>query len=118
MGETPQIGRKDLAIQAIRQLSSYILGSTMPFFNSVGFFSWFKRRGIIMKTTKEYITLESLPDILEVKYIAQYLRISKRRVYELCHLSPKHGGIPNFSIGASIRVDKEDFKQWLEQKKK
>lgn len=71
-----------------------------------------------MKIIEECINLESLPDILEAKHIALYLGISRRRVYELCHLSPKHGGIPNFSIGASIRMDKEDFKQWLEEKKK
>jgi hypothetical protein len=29
----------------------------------------------------------------------------------------EHGGIPNFEIGASKRVEKADFKQWIEQLK-
>jgi excisionase family DNA binding protein len=118
MGETPQIVKEGPCNPSYKTTLVLYPWAHYAFFNSVGFFSWFKRRGILMKPTKEYITFESLPDILEAKHIAQYLRISRRRVYELCHLSPKHGGIPNFSIGASIRVEKEDFNQWVEQKKK
>jgi excisionase family DNA binding protein len=77
-----------------------------------------KRREIIVENKKEYITWESLPDILDAKEIAQQLRISRRRVYELLQLSVQHGGIPYFEIGASKRVEKPDLKQWVAQKKK
>jgi excisionase family DNA binding protein len=62
-------------------------------------------------------TLDSLPEVLTAKLIAGYLQISRRRVYELLQLHPEHGGIPNFKIGISKRVDKSDFKEWLKQKK-
>lgn len=61
--------------------------------------------------------LNELPDILTAQHIADYLTISRRRVYELFQLSPDHGGIPNFEIGASKRVVKEDFVQWIERMK-
>ncbi|EGO65398.1 hypothetical protein ALO_02251 [Acetonema longum DSM 6540] len=44
-------------------------------------------------------TAEQLPDILTAQHIADYLHISRRRVYELMDLNPGAGGIPNFSIG-------------------
>lgn len=65
-----------------------------------------------MQNKREFTTWDSLPDILTAKHIAEFLSISRRRVYELFQIHVNHGGIPNFSIGASKRVDKEDFKQW------
>lgn len=62
--------------------------------------------------------MNKLPEILTAQNIADYLRISRRRVYELMQLDIKKGGLPGFSIGASKRVDKEDFFQWLEEQKK
>ena len=70
-----------------------------------------------MENTKKFTTWESLPDTLTALHIAQYLGISRRRVYELFQIHIEHGGIPNFEIGASKRVDKADFKQWIEQLK-
>ncbi len=70
-----------------------------------------------MSTAKKYITWESLPDTLTALHISQYLGISRRRVYELFQISVDHGGIPNFEIGASKRVDKSDLKNWINQKK-
>ena len=61
--------------------------------------------------------LNELPDILTAQHIADYLTISRRRVYELFQISPEHGGIPNFEIGASKRVVKEDFMRWIERMK-
>lgn len=58
-----------------------------------------------------------LPDILTAQHIATFLKISRRRVYELFQLKPEHGGIPNFDIGASKRVDKIDFFVWIEKQK-
>lgn len=65
-----------------------------------------------MQNKRDFTTWDSLPDTLTAEHIAQFLGISRRRVYELFQIHVNHGGIPNFSIGASKRVDKEDFKQW------
>lgn len=59
---------------------------------------------------------DQLPDILTAQNIADYLGISRRRVYELFQMTPEHGGIPNFDIGFSKRVRKEDFLLWIESK--
>lgn len=66
---------------------------------------------------KQYISIEELPEMLTAQIIADYLVISRRRVYELFRLKPPAGGIPNLSIGASKRVEKKDFIQWIEAKK-
>ena len=70
-----------------------------------------------MENTKKYTTWESLPDTLTAQQISQFLIISRRRVYELFKIHEDHGGIPNLKIGASKRVDKADFKQWITQRK-
>ena len=59
-----------------------------------------------------------LPEILTAKEISDYLKISRRRVYELFLLKPEFGGIPNIAIGASKRVRKKDFIRWIEMKLK
>ena len=55
-------------------------------------------------------------EFLTAQNIADLLRISRRRVYELFNVKVEHGGIPNISIGASRRVRKSDFEQWLERR--
>ena len=62
-------------------------------------------------------TLESMPEILTAQHIADYLKLSRRRVYELFKLKPAAGGIPNFDIGFSKRVDKHDFTEWIAARK-
>ena len=62
-------------------------------------------------------TKETLPEILTAQHISDYLGISRRRVYELFQLKPDVGGIPNLDIGASKRVDKQDFFSWIEARK-
>ncbi|WP_232827980.1 helix-turn-helix domain-containing protein [Paraliobacillus sp. X-1268] len=60
-----------------------------------------------MTQTKQiYSTWDSLPDTLTANHISQYLRISRRRVYDLFQMSVEVGGIPNFDIGASKRVER------------
>lgn len=59
----------------------------------------------------------SLPDTLTALEISQFLKISRRRVYELFQIHVDAGGIPNYEIGASKRVDKNDFKDWIDCKK-
>lgn len=71
-----------------------------------------------MKKTKNYTTWETLPDTLTALHISQFLGISRRRVYELFQINVENGGIPNFEIGASKRVDKSDFKTWIKDLKK
>ncbi|MEK4715023.1 helix-turn-helix domain-containing protein [Sporosarcina sp. FSL K6-5500] len=70
-----------------------------------------------MANTHKYTTWESLPDTLTAQHISQFLGISRRRVYELFQAHIEHGGIPNFEIGTSKRVEKSDFKNWITQKK-
>lgn len=60
---------------------------------------------------------EQLPDILTAQHIADYLKISRRRVYELLQLKEEAGGIRCFEIGLSKRVDKIDFLNWIERQK-
>lgn len=65
----------------------------------------------------KFTTWDLLPDTLTAQHIADFLQISRRRVYKLFQLHKEQGGIPNFEIGTSKRVDKSDFKNWLIQKK-
>ncbi|NEU29179.1 helix-turn-helix domain-containing protein [bacterium LRH843] len=58
-----------------------------------------------------------LPNILTAQHIADYLGISRRRVYELLQMSEEAGGIKCIQIGMSKRVDKKDLFRWIEQKK-
>ena len=60
---------------------------------------------------------DELPEILTAQHIADYLGISRRRVYELFQLKPDFGGIPNFDIGNSKRVEKKDFFEWIYARK-
>lgn len=60
--------------------------------------------------------LDEMPEILTAQNIADYLGISRKRVYELFQIKPEHGGIPNFDIGYSRRVRKKDFVAWIDKK--
>jgi hypothetical protein len=62
--------------------------------------------------------LNDLPDILTAQHIADYLSISRRRVYELFQISEAVGGILNFDIGNSKRVKKEAFIRWLDNRER
>lgn len=61
--------------------------------------------------------MNELPNILTAQDIADYLRIGRKRVYELMDLSPEHGGIPTFNVGRSRRVERKDFERWIEARK-
>jgi hypothetical protein len=58
------------------------------------------------------MSMDELPEIITAQHIATYLGISRRRVYELFQTTPRAGGIPNFDIGKSKRVEKKDFIKW------
>ena len=60
--------------------------------------------------------LENLPDILTAQHIADYLGISRKRVYEFFQIKPDYGGIKSFDIGYSKRARKTDFLRWLDGK--
>jgi hypothetical protein len=62
---------------------------------------------------KKRLALEELPEILTAQIIADYLIMSRRRIYELFQLKPSEGGIRNFEIGNSKRVEKDDFVEWI-----
>jgi excisionase family DNA binding protein len=66
----------------------------------------------------EFKEVDAFPDILTVKHIAEYLSLSRKTVYELLKISPQVGGIPSFNIGGSKRVEKKDFIEWMESRKK
>lgn len=70
-----------------------------------------------VKDDRKFTLWDTLPDTLTALHISEYLQISRRRVYELFLLHVDEGGIPNFSIGASKRVEKKDFKMWISRKK-
>ena len=61
--------------------------------------------------------IDKLPDILTAQHISDYLKISRSRIYEKFQIPPQQGGIPNFEIGNSKRVDKQDFLDWIEARK-
>lgn len=60
---------------------------------------------------------DTLPDMLTAQNVADYISISRRRVYELFQLPVERGGIPCIEIGTTKRVDKRDLIKWLESKK-
>ena len=60
---------------------------------------------------------DDLPDVLTAQHIADYEGISRQRVYELFQLSPAHGGVPNYDIGTSKRVEKADYANWRDARK-
>ncbi len=60
---------------------------------------------------------DTLPDLLTAQNVADYISISRRRVYELFQLPADCGGIPCIEIGTTKRVDKRDLIKWLESKK-
>ncbi|MGG6309845.1 helix-turn-helix domain-containing protein [Paenibacillus macerans] len=60
---------------------------------------------------------DQLPDLLTAQNVADYISISRRRVYELFQLPVDRGGIPCIEIGATKRVYKHDLAKWLSSKK-
>ncbi|KON83369.1 hypothetical protein AF331_17905 [Rossellomorea marisflavi] len=70
-----------------------------------------------MKETNTHTSWESLPDTLTAQQISEFLGISRKTVYELLKVHVEHGGIPNYEIGISKRVEKADFMQWIKQLK-
>lgn len=62
---------------------------------------------------KNLIKSEDLPHVMTAKNIQEYLNISISKAYELF----KESDFPVINIGGSKRVFKDDFLQWIEQRK-
>ena len=66
---------------------------------------------------RRVISWDQLPEVLTAQDIADIMVLSRKRVYELMQIHPDHGGIPNYIVGASRRVDKPDLLYWKEKLK-
>ena len=64
-----------------------------------------------------FMPINDLPEIITAQHISDYLGISRGKVYTLFQIKPASGGIPNFAIGKSKRVEKKDFMEWIEARK-
>jgi len=62
-------------------------------------------------------TVEDLPDIMTPQMVADFVGISRRRVYEYCRLPKSQGGLPSFTIGSSRRIEKADLVDWINRLK-
>jgi excisionase family DNA binding protein len=54
---------------------------------------------------------ERLPDLLTVKEVAFYLRVSPSTVYRMVTL----GSIPYFRIGSDIRFERRALERWIRE---
>ena len=63
------------------------------------------------------MSIDEFPEILTAQHISDYLGISRGKIYTLFQINPASGGIPNFAIGTSKRVEKKDFVAWIEARK-
>jgi excisionase family DNA binding protein len=57
--------------------------------------------------------LESRQKALTVREVAELLGVSKRHIYEMI----ADGSLPAFQVGRSVRIDPQDFADWLRRKK-
>ena len=63
------------------------------------------------------MSIDEFPEVITAQHISDYLGISRGKVYTLFQIKPTAGGIPNFAIGTSKRVEKKDFVEWIEARK-
>lgn len=61
---------------------------------------------------------DDLPDVCTPQIAADYLGISRGRIYEYCQLSPEANGIPSYTVGGSRKIDREDLLNWKEAQKR
>jgi excisionase family DNA binding protein len=54
---------------------------------------------------------QTLPPILTMRHVKDYLRISRDMTYRLPHIS----GFPVVRLGRAIRVPREAFLRWIEE---
>ena len=56
------------------------------------------------------MTREELPEVMEVKDIQQFLKISRNTAYDLI----KRKEFPTLKIGRLLRIRKESFLEWYD----
>jgi hypothetical protein len=64
------------------------------------------------------LVAEELPDVCTPQICADFLGVSRNRIYEYCQLSPEVNGIPSYTIGGSRKIDKADLLLWKEAQRK
>lgn len=70
-----------------------------------------------MRLRHKILKAEDLPDVCSPQVCADFLGISRGRVYEYCQLAPEANGIPSYNIGGSRKIDKADLLRWKEAQK-
>jgi excisionase family DNA binding protein len=70
-----------------------------------------------LSSFKKYPTWDSLPEALTAQQISNFLKISRKSVYELFRIPAEQGGIPYFQVGGTKKTDKEDLKHWITKMK-
>ena len=63
------------------------------------------------------MSVDEFPDVLTAAHISEHLHLTVQQVYNLFRLSPSKGGIPSFAIGKSKRAMRDDYLNWLKQKR-
>lgn len=71
-----------------------------------------KSENVTLVTTEHDKLHFDLPPVLSVQEVAEYLRISKQKIYEMCRV---YGGefFPSFKIGNRFRINRDEFIEWL-----
>lgn len=67
-----------------------------------------------MAIRQKILIADDLPDVCTPQICADFLGISRSRIYEYCQLSPAANGIPSYTIGGSRKIDKADILRWKE----
>ncbi|MEK4882669.1 MULTISPECIES: helix-turn-helix domain-containing protein [Paenibacillus] len=71
-----------------------------------------------MPKRQKILLVEDLPDVCTPQICADFLGVSRNRIYELCQLSPEVNGIPSYTIGGSRKIDKSDLLLWKEAQRR
>lgn len=58
--------------------------------------------------------LDNLPDIITIKQLAEFLQVSEITVKRAI----KTGDLKALKVGKSVRIEKENVYEWLQQKNK
>jgi excisionase family DNA binding protein len=64
-----------------------------------------------MTKTKPGINLEELPPLMTVEELSDFLRIGRRKTYEVV----RSKGFPMIRLGNAYRIPKKAFLTWLEK---
>lgn len=62
------------------------------------------------------VHINALPDILTPQQAADFLGISRRRIYEFCQRPLKSGGLSSFRLGATRKIKKAALLDWVDRR--